>query len=137
MAYNNGLLNFGDSYVEVGYDNEDYSVDKAQIVEKDGTVHELGGGGSSDFSTASVTIDNTTRTSINCAVPVISEELQGVCKALRRITGEDYMTISVPLYKGKALLMFQDGTISVTGAIDGSLGGGAFVVTGDGSITIS
>ena len=45
MAYNNGLLNFGDSYVEIGYDNEDYTVDKAQIVEKDGTAHELGGGG--------------------------------------------------------------------------------------------
>ena len=45
MAYNNGLLNFGDSFVEVGYDNVEYSVDKAQIVEKDGAVHELGGGG--------------------------------------------------------------------------------------------
>lgn len=55
MAYNNGLLNFGDSYVEVGYDNEDYSVDKAQIVEKDGTVHELGGGGGGgELSTAEI-----------------------------------------------------------------------------------
>lgn len=98
---------------------------------------EAGGGGSSDFSTATVTIDNTTRTSINCAVPVISEELEGACKAIARITGEDYLVNTVPLYKGKALLMFQGGTISVTGAIDGSLGGGAFVVTGDGSITIA
>ena len=56
MAYNNGLLNFGDSIVEVGYNNENYSVDKAQIVEKDGTVHELGGGGGGgDYPTITAT----------------------------------------------------------------------------------
>lgn len=97
---------------------------------------EEAGGGGGDFSTATVEIDNTTRTSINCAVPVISEEQQGVCKALARITGEDHIFNTVPLYKGKALLVFQSGTIEATGAVD-KLGDIAYIVTGDATFTIS
>lgn len=100
MAYNNGLLNFGDSYVEVGYDNEDYSVNKAQIVEKDGTVHELGGGGG-DFNNAVVKIVSTASNAVTVEFNDFIDgngELTGALNddGVYHVTNFDAQVVSIP-----------------------------------------
>lgn len=142
MAYNNGLLNFGDSFVEVGYDNEDYSVDKAQIVEKDGTVHELGGGGgSSDFSTAILTVTNSgetmTEVSMNGVFLKENPNLLGnyIDVLGAGVEGGNTATETMVLYNGEVhILIDAEEIVSSSGNLT-DMGDGKFKVTGDCSVT--
>lgn len=141
MAYNNGLLNFGDSFVEVGYDNEEYSVDKAQIVEKDGTVHELGGGGGGDFTIAKLTIVDSDAADVLVFVPYITES--DLDMNFPHINLQDFSDAfnnkNVVLYKGAAVcrMEYPDLTFSLSGDVSELENHGVFKITGDCTITIS
>lgn len=98
------------------------------------TVNVEGGGGSSDFSTAEVTIIGETTT--NFAIPNIINEggletIFGQCSPM----GEE--TLIVPLYKGSCVVVL-DGhyTYAVSGNIT-NLEGTVYQITGDCIITIS
>ena len=138
MAYNNGLLNFGDSFVEVGYDNEDYSVDKAQIVEKDGTVHELGGGGG-DLTTAKLTVVDAGSLEEIIRVPYLSE---GIAHAnfphvMSEETTDTFGTKDIVLYKGTCHCIIGNPNANYTcsGDIEELADPGTFKITGDCTIT--
>lgn len=146
MAYNNGLLNFGDSIVEVGYNNENYSVDKARIVDKDGTVHELGGGGSGDLSIATVSfIYNTTASNISSfigAVALESGEMgyeHNACTYANLVIGESFKpaSLKVIMYKGEATVEAYDGGFNVPLTVTGSAvnDNGWITITGDCTFT--
>lgn len=141
MAYNNGLLNFGDSIVEVGFDNEDYSVDKAQIVEKDGTVHELGGGGGGDFSTAILTVTNSgeTMSEVNWNGVFLKETPNLLGNYIDTIgdgiEGGNTATETMLLYNGEVYIYIDaEEIVSFTGNLT-DMGDGKFKVTGDCSVT--
>lgn len=91
-----------------------------------------GGGGSSDFSTATLTISGLSDMPVY--VPYIID-------APNFATTEGFIpvdgTYPVILYKGKAILMDTNNYwMETTGAIE-SVGGGAYFITGDCTITIS
>lgn len=106
------------------------------------TGEELGGGGSSDFSTAEVTIINNTQDRINgnqfpCYIE--ENEVEEGSPAAITTTIEGFVvgetTIKVPLYKGHAILYKITGEqIAVSGDI-AVIGSGTLVVSGNGTIT--
>ena len=98
------------------------------------TVNVEGGGGSSDFSKAEVTIINSSRSDVPCAIPIAVDEHNNA-EAISRIRGDAENTYKVILYKGTACLLFDSEDIAVTGAI--TIDDGLVFVTGDGTITIS
>lgn len=93
------------------------------------TVNVEGGGGSSDFSTAKVTLTNETPLGLTLAH---SDNTTGISPQMGQ-SGE----YEVVLYKGKAegIFMSPSGNVSVTGNI--TYNDGELVITGDGTITIS
>lgn len=102
-----------------------------------------GGGGDSDFSTATVTIINHSNTPfiMNCAVLLDYEDEEESIHSSNYSTYTDpydTTTESVILYKGKALANPQTVgyPIAVTGGIVDD-GMGAYIITGDCTITIS
>lgn len=92
-------------------------------------VNVEGGGGSSDFSTAKVTLTNETPFGLTLAH---SDNTTGISTQMGQ-SGE----YEVVLYKGKAegIFMSPSGNVSVTGNI--TYNDGELVITGDGTITIS
>lgn len=100
---------------------------------------EGGGGGSSDFSTAEVTIINNTSAEgyIRGAVTIEAEGEQPAC-TLYDIYYEANKTITdnLVLYKGGAVIEIQGINPLISGNIE-SLGDHMYLVTGDGTITIS
>ena len=135
-----GLLRFTDG-IKAEIDlTADGTVEKAVIIDGDGDETPIGGGGSSDFTTAEVTITNNTESDIEIALPSI------------RGHGNDmYMigtTLAVPnsskshivvLYKGAAAgFVITDNVPSAvcTGDISiSSIAGTHFNITGNGTIT--
>lgn len=107
-------------------------IDVAQYALADVNVE--GGGGSSDFSKAEVTIINSSRSDVPCAIPIAVDEHNNA-EAISRIRGDAENTYKVILYKGTACLLFDSEDIAVTGAI--TIDDGLVFVTGDGTITIS
>lgn len=100
------------------------------------TVNVEGGGGSSDFSTAEVTVVNNTGDAISTANMIrISDGYiadAGVINA-----GTD--NITAVLYKNTARWMISTGTVTATGnaTIETSPRGTGVIITGDCTITIS
>lgn len=130
MAYAFGGRLDDDSYA-VTYIDEDQGT--AVTVGEINGVPFSGGGG--DFSTAEITINNSTDATVYlCAI----DEEYGTWVKVAGNEGEAE-TVSVPLYKGNSFAFVTFGgdaaTVSVSGGItyeDDSL-----YITGDGSITIS
>lgn len=93
------------------------------------TVNVEGGGGSSDFSTAEVTLTNETPFGLTLAH---IDNTTGISPHMAQ-SGE----YEVVLYKGKAegVFMSPSGNLSVTGNI--TYNDGELVITGDCTITIS
>ena len=93
-----------------------------------------GGGGSSDFSTAEVTVNANTQ-QFEFLVPLINEKF-GYLGAYDNINPSESETLTVCLYKGKALTQFlTDGVVSVSG--NAQLNNNQILITGDCTITIS
>lgn len=97
---------------------------------------EAGGGGSSDFSTARVTVGS--GASLHAPVVVNEEEFQGI--VLIEEPMEEEMIWQVPLYKGKCMVNIytsdEGQTISVSGNIT-EIDDNVYHITGDCTITIS
>lgn len=104
-------------------------------------VANAGGGGSSDFSTAEVTIENNTSDELGCILPLITEK-QFFELAYTVLEANESMTIQLPLYKNNILLdgyvvFIQDSVISfsVSGAITENMD--TIIISGDGTIEIT
>ena len=104
-----------------------------------------GGGGSSDFTTAEVTVINHATYTVYVAIPTEYEEntlYDGSPAALSADTffdDGDTVTINVPLYKGSCYVSgepFASLSVDVEGDIQ-QLQYGNLLITGDGTITIS
>lgn len=94
-----------------------------------------GGGGSSDFSTAEVTVNDNSTQQLQFFVPLINDEF-GYLGAYYNFNPDDSETLTVGLYKGKALTQFlTDGVVSVSG--NAQLADDQILITGDCTITIS
>lgn len=99
---------------------------------------EAGGGGSSDFSTAEVTVNGNFTQSDLFIVSVIEKDPNNEDLAFPQLQSGN-STYTVILYKGRSALMFmgsQSRTITVSGNIE-TVGTGVYIITGDGTITIS
>lgn len=108
------------------------------------TVNVEGGGGSSDFSTAEVTIiwDDSKPN---------AELLHDNCPMIWRDESDEYapylsgtlysntspVVVEVPLYNGKCFWGFPTRGITPTGNIEEVYEGNGFLITGDGTMTIS
>ena len=118
-----------------------------KVYQKDGevynkvTVNVEGGGGSSDFSTAEVTITTGTVTPHTAEIDVafcVEEEDHNFTASPMVVEDNDSITLKVVLYKGCALASIPDYnffSVSVSGDIIDN--DGKFIITGDGSITIN
>lgn len=100
-------------------------------VYQNGAWVEQGGGGSSDFTTANVTLSGSSA----MVTYAFSDEDMGTI-FMSQYPGGDTITTKLPLYNGKALMFLMDESpYSVTGDITYSADEGGFIVTGDGTIT--
>ena len=98
-----------------------------------GDVWQLGGG-SSDFSTAEVTL--TWENANPFVFPFTYDEEGFNALILDTFAGDGSVTITVPLYKGSCLIpLGQDNDCAVTG--DAEVDSGNVMITGDCSVTIS
>lgn len=92
-----------------------------------------GGGGSSDFSTAEVTVNANQQ--FEFYAPLINDE-HGYLGAYDNINPDESETLTVGLYKGKAVTRFYtSGVVSVSG--NAQLMNEQILITGDCTITIS
>lgn len=115
-----------------------------KVYQKDGevyskvTVNVEGGGGSSDFTTAEVTITNTATKSFRLELPNIYEDVMYPYLDSADIDGG---SLTVALYKGECQVVLAseyphtDFNITVSGNIE--MGGDMPVIKGNGTITIS
>lgn len=106
------------------------------------TVNVEGGGGSSDFSTAQVTVVNNSQSDAFNFIMAVTMTNGGISAttglALGTPVGETEV-FNVALYKGNAHIQFESDehlVITTSGNIS-DLGGGNYMVTGDCTITIS
>lgn len=98
------------------------------------------GGGSSDFSTAKITIaSELTRWIIILNLPLMDEELDALIGALEIPNVEYSAPLSVVLYKGQCIgqVYSKDGTKSISVSGNATLDGEEITITGDCTITIS
>ena len=97
-----GLLRFTDG-IKAEIDlTADGTVEKAVIIDGDGDETPIGGGGSSDFTTAEVTITNNTESDIQLALPVVSEDFTAFLNATILASPNSSKSHIVALYKGEA-----------------------------------
>jgi hypothetical protein len=105
-------------------------------------VNNISGGGSSDFSTATVTFSGIgTEGSVAASMPLIITTGGGfpfdaILPTQRAVENTSY---TIALYKDKAVIFVElagAGDITISGSAE-SLGNGAYLVTGDCTITIS
>lgn len=110
--------------------------ENGQPVEQKTEVYQNGawveqGGGSSDFTTANVTLSGSSA----MVTYALSDEDMGTI-FMSQYPGGDTITTKLPLYNGKALMFLMDELpYTVTGDITYSADEGGFIVTGDGTIT--
>ena len=93
----------------------------------------IGSGGDSDFTTANVTIQNSTNTPILTPYIIDSEQMDISMSVIMPDATPTERTII--LYKGKALLNVQSGTVATTGSIE-DIGQGGYIITGDCTVTV-
>lgn len=113
--------------------SDDTTVEKAVIIDAEGNETDIGGGGgSSDFSTAEVTIN--IQGNVNYKVIAIVND------AIKDTAAEGSQTYTVPLYKGSLILPLPPDNLSeqpaFTGDVALSITDGGIKVTGNGSITL-
>ena len=134
------------------FEIEELSATENKVYQEDGkvyskvTVNVEGGGGSSDFSTAEVTVINSTGSNISwtpMSMPICDEGDPNTPVVISQVhldlENNASITYTVPLYKGGCFWgAFTDGQL--TYLTDGSvvaIQNFGFYITGDGSITIT
>lgn len=131
-----GLFRFDkDTNLQLGYDSENKELTEATNTDSEGNVTDLlsGGGGSSDFSTAEVTIVNTLEEEILVILPVLDDNVlrastdigAGGTQVLKMPipTGGAYVTSTFLLGTVSGDIAFEEGVLTITG-------NGTFTVTG-------
>lgn len=121
--------------------SDDTTVEKAVIIDAEGNETDIGGGGgSSDFSTAEVTIEGYLDGDIIYLAKAIDEteddETFSWLDTLITSTG----TINAVLYKGQAVgyaPTTQAGRVTVSGNVQYDSKAKSFFITGSGTITIA
>lgn len=96
------------------------------------------GGGSSDFSTAVLTVNGSFTQSDSFIAPLVAKDPNNEDIAFPQIESGN-STNTVILYKGRSVLMFMGSrsrTITVSGNIE-TVATGVYIITGDCTITIS
>ena len=132
-----GLLRFTDG-IKAEIDlTADGAVEKAVIIDGDGDETPIGGGGSSDFTTAEVTITNNTSNQLIFAVPYIAlYDEDEVLYSLAYFPANKTIALNIVLYKGSVRMVLNSGnppSATCTGDIRGK--GTAFNISGNGTIT--
>lgn len=99
-----------------------------------------GGGGSSDFSTAEVTLINSSERDSYYSISFLSVDSENGCyfEFIRYVTTE--LTLTVPLYKGKAKISFSIDLITedepiTTGGVSIDEDYDYIIITGDGTFS--
>lgn len=133
-----GFLKFDhDHTVYIDLDLATDEVRKAVIIDADDVETPICGGGTSDFSTAQLTVTNTSSSTIEitCASTYSSADIE-TSNALHLVSGNGTTVIPIILYKGKA-------EISVAGSITESSGNliedetFGVIATGDAAMTVN
>lgn len=131
-----GLLRFTDE-IKAEIDlAADGAVEKAVIIDGDGVETPIGGGGTSDFTTAEVTIKNNTGSDIYMALPVMSERRNYISGGIAMAANSTKPPFLIVLYKGKALGSIVTGnpqSAACTGDI--TVRDGGITIEGNGTIT--
>lgn len=135
-----GVQSVSNSYTPTTWVNGDI-ITAVKLNNIEQGIANAGGGGSSDFSTAEVTV-NASR-DIQISAPVIYEAGELSPQAPALINGFTYihdydgeLTLTMALYKGSVLINFYtEGNVSSTGNI--TVMGSQALITGDCTITIS
>lgn len=121
--------------------SDDTTVTKAVIIDADGTETDIGGGGTSDFSTAKVTVVNNVDSewSPNNTPFLSSDELIGEHIGFSvYVESAGTYEFTVPLYKGKCVWgISEDHGKSFSGNITYIEDYNMSLITGDCTITIS
>lgn len=114
---------------------ENGEVDVAQYATANVNVE---GGGSSDFTTATVTVVNnkSSEISVMIAIAVDSIEEDSYLIPLLYVNKNGTSPVLAPLYKGHGIAIFSSGTLSIEGSAT-DLGDGAVNIAGDCTITVS
>lgn len=102
-------------------------------------IEEPQSGGSSDFSTAEVTVVNNTGELINGSFVCVRDTPISSVVPLNTLPFDSSTNFTVPLYKGNCAWKLNSGTlnVSVSGDIEWNLGSKMALITGDCTITIS
>lgn len=131
-----GLLKFTDE-IKAGIDlAADGTVEKAVIIDGDGTETPIGGGGSSDFTTAEVTITNNTESDIRIALPSIGSHGDLMSGTIEIASQEISTPHLIALYKGKTVGGFiTDNVPSAVRTGGVTINGLRITITGNGTIT--
>lgn len=96
--------------------------------------HIGGGGGGGDFTTAKATIQNGGQAPIFLSCALDSEQMTASMPLIMPSAAPvEYTAI---LYKGKAVLGVQGGTVTSSGSIEDA-GQGMYLITGDCTVTVS
>lgn len=95
------------------------------------------GGGSGDFSTATVTLTNNTSSDLFVFFPNTIDTETSIIMPYQRLLSSASNDYTIVLYKGMALLtMFDDVSVSVSGDVEIMQGAGC-IVTGNGTVTFT
>ena len=97
-------------------------------------VADFEGGGSSDFSTAEVTVVNNTNTGVNILGAIIDHD---VINGGMIMADNDTHAIEAVLYKAEGLIIVDDEEATITVSGDAELDETSVIITGDCTITIS
>lgn len=100
---------------------------------------DIGGGGSSDFSTAEVEVINTTADMVSVSAFSINDTPSSAIMPFGTIMADSDRTYTAPLYKGVCAWEINKARhmVAVTGDISYDDDDGIIFITGDGAITIS
>ena len=147
-----GLSNGGEFEIKELTATENKVYEKAGEVYNKVTVNVEGGGGSSDFSTAEVTLVNSANTNLAVMLPVLYEadppfDPNALVRGALSLLANETFVLNVPLYKGHCLIKkgvsgdrIDGQTVATTytvtsGSATSSMEG--VDITGDCTITIS
>ena len=139
-----GLLKFTDEIKAEINLAADGTVEKAVVIDGDGTETPISGG-DTDFTTAEVTLTNNSskpvRVFLSCIMTNPNSETEIIGSSIVSLTSNEEVTVQAVLYKGKTQgdIYQEAGTTAYSGGVE-RVGTGAsrvFTVTAAGSITFA
>lgn len=132
-----GLLRFTDEIKAEINLAADGAVEKAVIIDGDGVETPIGGGGTSDFTTAEVTITNNTESDIRIAIPALGGHGDLMFGTIDIASGDISSPYLIALYKGKTIGNIITDNVPSTVCTGGVTinNVGRITITGDGTIT--